>query len=165
MKNIKIKDRKQLERLAIIIEKFSLKNFTIALAESCTGGFISHMLTNISGASKVFERGIVSYSNQAKIELLSIDPFLIENYGAVSQQVAEKMAYNIRNQSKVHIGIGITGIAGPTGGTPDKPVGLVFIGFSTEKKAEVKKLIFNNDRIGFKRDVLNEIIDYLENLV
>ena len=145
------------EKIRNIIKKFT-KNESriwIAIAESCTGGFISHMITNISGASKVFERGIISYGNQAKIDLLKVDPKDIENYGAVSHEVARQMANNVRIMSKpCDIGIGITGIAGPTGGTPEKPVGLVYIGYSTIKETVVKKYNFKADRINFKLKLL-----------
>ncbi len=122
------------------------------------------MLTNISGASNVFERGIVCYSNQAKIELLNVDPIIIEKFGAVSENVVRQLAYNIRLLSDVDIGIGISGIAGPTGGTPGKPVGLVYIGISTEKKTTVHEFNFKTDRITFKKKVLEKIMQYLEEL-
>ena len=154
-----------INRIQKIIEKFTEKNLLIATAESCTGGYISHMLTNISGSSKVFERGVVSYSNQSKIEILHIDPIVIEEEGAVSEIVAEQMANNIRKLAKVDIGIGVTGIAGPTGGSPEKPVGLVFIGFSTEEQTIVKKFVFKTDRIAFKTEVLNIAIKFLENFI
>ena len=152
------------EKIRNIINKFTKKDIWIAIAESCTGGYISHMITNISGASKVFERSIVCYGNQAKIDIIEVNPKDIENYGAVSEEVASQMAYNVRIMSKpCDIGIGITGIAGPTGGTPEKPVGLVYIGYSTIKETVVKKYNFKADRITFKKLVLEEIIGFLEN--
>ena len=151
-----------LERIERLILYFSKKNLKISIAESCTGGYISHMLTNISGASNVFERGIVCYSNQAKIELLNVDPIIIEKFGAVSENVVRQLAYNIRVLSNVDIGIGVSGIAGPTGGTSEKPIGLVFIGFSTEEATIVEKYNFNTDRISFKKLVLEEVLLYLE---
>jgi len=151
-----------LVRINKIIENFISKNLRMALAESCTGGFISHMFTNISGASKVFERGIICYSNQAKTELLNIEPKTIDEHGAVSKNVVFQLALNIRKLSNVDVGIGVSGIAGPTGGTQDKPVGLVFIGFSTNKETIVQEYIFKADRITFKSLVLEKIIEYLE---
>lgn len=151
-----------LERIKNIIEKFISRNLRMSIAESCTGGFISHMFTNISGASKVFERGIICYSNQAKSELLNIEPKNIDKYGAVSKNIVFQLASNIRKLSKVDIGIGVSGIAGPTGGTQEKPVGLVFIGFSTSQETIVQKYIFKADRITFKSLVLEKIIEYLE---
>ncbi|MFX1257202.1 MAG: CinA family protein [Promethearchaeota archaeon] len=153
-----------LERLEKIIKEFTKQNIWVAIAESCTGGYISHMITNISGASKVFERGVVSYGNQAKIDILKVNPKTILKHGAVSELVAKQMAYNVRTISKLcDIGIGITGIAGPTGGTLEKPLGLVYIGFSTKKETYVKKYNFKTDRITFKKKVLEEIVQFLEN--
>lgn len=151
-----------LGRIEKILETYTRKNLKMAIAESCTGGFISHMFTNISGASKVFERGIVCYSNQAKISLIGVDPKDIEKYGVVSEVIVHQLATNVRIHSQVDIGIGISGIAGPTGGTPEKPIGLVFIGFSTEKETIVKKFEFTADRITFKKLVLEEVIKQLE---
>jgi nicotinamide-nucleotide amidase len=153
-----------LERISKIIRDFSDKKIKIAIAESCTGGFVSHMFTNISGASNVFERGVVCYSNQAKIDLVKVDPQIIENHGAVSEPVVSQLANNIRKLSDVNIGIGISGIAGPTGGTPEKPVGLVYIGFSTKKESFVQQYNFKTDRITFKKKVLEKIIQSLEEL-
>ncbi len=153
-----------LKRIENIIKNFTEKSIHIAIAESCTGGYISNMITNVSGASNIFERGIVCYSNRAKIDLVNVNPKTIEEYGAVSKEVVKQLAYNIRILSKVDIGIGISGVAGPTGGTPEKPVGLVFIGFSSEKETIVKKYRFKANRITFKQNVLEEIIQFLENL-
>jgi PncC family amidohydrolase len=154
----------ELEQLERIIQNFTSEKKTLAIAESCTGGYISHMITNISGSSKVFERGIICYSNQSKIQLLNVDSEIIENYGAVSESVANQLAFNIRVLSNTDIGIGITGIAGPKGGTEEKPVGLVYIGVSTSEKTEVHKFEFKADRIVFKKLVLGKIIEFLKEL-
>lgn len=152
-----------LDRIKFLVHRFTREKILIAIAESCTGGYISHMITNISGASKVFERGIVSYGNQAKVDILKVDQAVLEKYGAVSEEVARQMAYGVRVMSKpCDIGIGITGIAGPTGGTPEKPVGIVYIGFSTAKETFVKKFLFKTDRITFKKKALEEVIQFLE---
>ncbi|MHA1783199.1 MAG: CinA family protein [Promethearchaeota archaeon] len=135
---------------------------TIAIAESCTGGFISHMITNIPGASKTFDRGFVCYSNEAKIDVINVEPEVIKKFGAVSEEVARQLAYNVRILSNVDIGIGITGIAGPTGGTPEKPVGLVYIGISTEEDTIVEKNIFQTDRINFKAKVLERVLQLIK---
>lgn len=148
-----------------IIAKFTKNKITLAVAESCTGGYISNMLTNVSGASNVFELGIVCYSNSSKISLLNINPNYLVQYGTVSEIVAKHMANNIRILSNVTVGIGITGIAGPTGGTPEKPVGLVYVGISTQKETLVKKYYFQVDRIKFKEKVLEEILAFLQNFV
>ncbi len=147
-----------------IVVKFTKSNITLAVAESCTGGYISNMITNIPGASKVFERGIVCYSNLSKSTLLNVDPDDIVKHGAVSEIVAKQLANNIRALSNVTIGIGISGIAGPTGGTPEKPVGLVYIGFSTQKETIVEKHQFNVGRITFKRKVLEKVLSLLQNV-
>ena len=110
------------------------KKLTIATAESCTGGLLAHRLTNIPGSSDYFMRGFIVYSNKAKEELLKVPKAMLVKYGAVSRQVAEKMAENVRKLSKTDIGVGITGIAGPGGATPSKPVGLVYIAVSTRKR-------------------------------
>ena len=154
-----------LERIDKIIKTYTTKSLKIAVAESCTGGYVSHMFTNISGASKVFERGIVCYSNQAKIDLLNVERKTLEIHGAVSENVVKQLAYNIRTLSNVDIGIGISGIAGPTGGTPEKPVGTVYIGFSTEEETQANRFDFNADRIMFKKLVLEKIIEHLEQIV
>ena len=152
-----------LDSVKEIVVKFAKNNIKLAIAESCTGGYISNAITNISGASKVFECGIICYSNNSKIDLLKIDPSRIDQFGAVSEIVAKQLAHNIRVLSNVDIGIGITGIAGPTGGTAEKPVGLVFIGFSTEKDTIVEKHQFKAERITFKEKVLEKVLSLLQN--
>jgi len=119
---------------------------TIAVAESCTGGLIAARFTNISGSSKYFERGVVTYSNEAKTELLNVPMEIIEKYGAVSEEVAILMAEGVRKAAKTDFGLSVTGIAGPTGGTPQKPVGLVFIGFARENDSFGQKFLFGEDR-------------------
>ncbi|MBY9007194.1 MAG: CinA family protein [Candidatus Lokiarchaeota archaeon] len=151
-----------LKRIQLIIDQFHQKKKKIAIAESCTGGYICHMITNISGASKIFERGIICYSNQAKIELLGIEEETLKQFGAVSDIVAHRLATNIRQLSKVDIGIGITCIAGPTGGTSLKPVGLVFIGFSSTEKTLVKNFQIKASRIKIKEKILDEVLTLLE---
>ncbi|MFX1395821.1 MAG: CinA family protein [Promethearchaeota archaeon] len=153
------------KRLKKIIEVFADKGIRIALAESCTGGYICHEITNISGASKIFERGVVSYSNEAKMELLGVDEELIIEYGAISEPVAKQMAENIRRLSGVQIGISVTGIAGPGGGTKEKPAGLVYIGFASDSKVLVEKRIFKANRIEYKKLVLQHIIETLEKMI
>lgn len=126
------------------------KNLHIAVAESCTGGYIAHRLTNISGSTAYFERGVVTYSNAAKTELLQVPANLIESHGAVSEEVAQAMAEGVRAISRTDIGVSVTGIAGPTGGTPEKPVGLVYVGLSDAAGTIVKKHFFPDERLRFK---------------
>jgi nicotinamide-nucleotide amidase len=126
------------------------KSLSISVAESCTGGYISHRITNISGSSTYFNRGVVTYSNEAKIELLHVGDELIRKFGAVSEEVARAMAEGIRNVSGTDVGVSVTGIAGPTGGTPDKPIGLVFIGLADRVGTIVKRFMLPDERIRFK---------------
>ncbi|MBN1860122.1 MAG: CinA family protein [Candidatus Thermoplasmatota archaeon] len=120
---------------------------TIATAESCTGGLLAHTLTNISGSSDYFDRGVVTYSNKAKTELLGIPEELLKKHGAVSKEVAAAMADAIRQNALVDYGLATTGIAGPTGGTKEKPVGLVYIALSMKNDRIVKQLLFTDDRL------------------
>ncbi len=126
------------------------KRLTISVAESCTGGMIANRLTNISGSSSYFERGVVTYSNKSKTEVLRVPEELISRLGAVSEEVAAAMAEGVRKISNTDIGISTTGIAGPTGGTPDKPVGLVYIGLSDAGGTIVKKMVLPDQRLRFK---------------
>ena len=126
------------------------KNLSISVAESCTGGYVSHRITNVSGSSTYFNRALVTYSNESKIELLHLDAELIQRFGAVSEEVARAMAEGIKKISVTDIGLSITGIAGPTGATPDKPLGLVFIGLADHAGTIVKKYMLPDERRRFK---------------
>ncbi|MEM4658721.1 MAG: nicotinamide-nucleotide amidohydrolase family protein [Candidatus Methanosuratincola sp.] len=106
------------------------KGVTLSVAESCTGGLLANRLTNVPGSSGFFERGVVTYSNESKTELLGVPPGLFKTVGAVSAEVVEHMARGVRELARTDVGVGISGIAGPGGGTPEKPVGTVYIGFS-----------------------------------
>ncbi len=119
---------------------------TIATAESCTGGLLAHRLTNVSGSSKYLLGGVVSYSNDIKIAEVGVNKETIIAHGAVSEQTAGEMARGIQEKFQSDIGIGITGIAGPTGGTDEKPVGLVFIGLAINDKLIVKRFLFLKNR-------------------
>lgn len=141
-----------------IVKQLLLQKKTIASAESCTGGLVSHTFTNISGSSTFFERGIVSYSNNAKIQLLKVSQEDLEAYGAVSKQVAKAMAEGVRNNASVDIGLSTTGIAGPTGGTNEKPVGLVYIALSSEKETIVKEFHFKGTRAENKQSTLYQVL-------
>ncbi len=119
------------------------RSLTLSVAESCTGGLISDRITNVPGSSEYFECGVVTYSNRSKIYELGVPADALKQYGAVSRQVAEAMAFGIRTKSTVDIGISTTGIAGPTGGSADKPVGLIWIGYSDKDETFALKLQFN----------------------
>lgn len=122
------------------VEALKEKKLTVATAESCTGGGVSRALTEISGASAVFGCGICAYANEIKVKLLGVSPETLEKYGAVSEQTAREMAHGARAASGADIGIGVTGIAGPEGGTAEKPVGLVYIAVDSDAYSEVKEL-------------------------
>ena len=127
-------------------QRLRARRFTIALAESCTGGLIAHRLTQVPGSSAYVDRGLVCYSNRAKIELLGVSESSLRRYGAVSAQVAKAMAQGMRTRSKVDVGLSVTGIAGPGGGTAHKPVGLVYVGLATATESYAKKFQFHGER-------------------
>jgi PncC family amidohydrolase len=126
------------------------KELKIAVAESCTGGLLCKLLTDIPGSSAYFALGIVAYSNQAKEGILAIPRQIISRYGAVSAQSAKLMAWNIRRLAKVDLGLAITGIAGPGGGSVQKPLGTVFIAIATKDKILSEKLFFKGSRTGIR---------------
>lgn len=122
-----------LEQAGDIIRTYKQANKRIVTAESCTGGLIAGLLTSIPGSSAVVERGFVTYSNDAKVEVLGVLPDLIQNYGAVSAEVAEAMAQGALEFSLADVAVSVTGVAGPDGGTPAKPVGLVYLGLASRE--------------------------------
>jgi len=144
-----------------VSDRLRKNNITVATAESCTGGLLAHTLTNISGSSEYFERGVVTYSNKSKMELLGVPQKTLEEYGAVSMQTARAMAIGIKDRAKVDIGISTTGIAGPTGGTKEKPVGLVYIGIAALKNTEVKRFLFSKDRLQNKEKTCYKALEFL----
>ena len=127
-----------------IINKLIKKKLTISVTESCTGGMLSSALTSVNGSSKIFNLGFVVYSNKSKIDVLKISKNIVKKYGAVSKQVCFSMVKNLNKISKTNISVSITGIAGPSGGTKKKPVGLVYIGIKKGNRTEVKKYFFKN---------------------
>ena len=127
-----------------IISQLKRKKLKLAVAESCTGGMLSNAITSVSGASKVFTMGLVTYSNQAKMSILKVPKKIIQKYGAVSIQCCLSMVNNLSKISKSKICVSITGVAGPHGGTKQKPVGLVYIGIKNGKKVIVSKNQFRN---------------------
>ncbi len=122
------------------------KKLRISFAESCTGGLLASTITSISGASKVFNLGLITYSNQAKIKFLKIDKNIITKYGAVSHECCYAMVKNLSKISKANINVSITGIAGPKGGTKQKPIGLVYIGVKRGKKIQINKCLFKSKK-------------------
>ena len=127
-----------------IVDKLIKKKLTISIAESCTGGLLSSAITSVSGSSKVFNLGLVTYANQSKIKILKVPKKLIRKYGAVSEKVCLAMVNNLNKISKTSISVSVTGIAGPKGGSKKKPVGLVYVGIKKGNRAEVKKYSFKN---------------------
>ena len=125
-----------------VVKLLSKKRLKISFAESCTGGLLSSSITSISGSSKVFTLGLVTYSNQAKINILKVPKKIIMKHGAVSYETCLSMVKNIYKISRTNISLSITGVAGPNGGTKQKPVGLVFIGVKKGNKTLVKKFLF-----------------------
>lgn len=133
----------------LLVGKLLSKNMKVATAESCTGGLISKLITDCSGASGVFDCGVCSYANEIKERILGVSGEALQSFGAVSPQVAAQMAEGVRRLAGADLGISTTGIAGPTGGTPEKPVGLVYIGIASENKTKVIMADFcakNNNR-------------------
>ena len=129
-----------------LIKLLTKKKLKISFAESCTGGLLASSITSISGASKVFNLGLVTYSNQAKIKFLKVNKNIIRKYGAVSHQCCLEMVKNLSKISKANINVSVTGIAGPKGGTKQKPVGLVYIGVKKGNKIQINKCLFRGKK-------------------
>ena len=126
--------------------RLAVGGFTLAVAESCTGGLVAHRLTEVPGSSAYFTEGVVTYSNESKTRLLGVPAKVIEEYGAVSAEVAEEMAEGVKVRASTDFGLAVTGIAGPGGGTPDKPVGLVYIALSDDAHTEHRRIMLPGDR-------------------
>ena len=139
-----------------IVKKLIKNKLKISIAESCTGGLLSSAITSVSGSSKVFNLGLVTYSNQSKINLLKVPKNIIKKYGTVSEQVCLAMVKNISKIDKADMSVSITGIAGPSGGTKKKPVGLVYIGVMKTNKIKINKYLFKNrGRAFIQRSAVN----------
>ena len=142
-----------------------IKGQTLSIAESCTGGLLANQLTNISGSSAFFWLGIIAYDNKAKVKILKIPPSIIKKHGAVSLPVAKLMAQNVRKILNTDFGIGITGIAGPKGGTKDKPVGLVFIAVASKKEEILEKCHFKGSRLSIKAQAAQKALKMLLKII
>ena len=129
-----------------LVKLLTKKKLKLSIAESCTGGLLASSITSISGASKIFNLGLVTYSNQAKIRILRVNKNIIKKYGAVSHECCLAMVNNLSKISKANINVSITGIAGPKGGTKQKPVGLVYIGIKKGKKIQIIKCLFKSKK-------------------
>ena len=149
-----------------IIAFIKRKRMKLAVAESCTGGMLSSAITSVSGSSKVFTMGLVTYSNQAKTSILKVPKKIIKKYGAVSVQCCLAMVNNLSKISKSKVCVSITGIAGPKGGSKQKPVGLVYIGIRIEKKVVVNKCNFKNKgRAYIQRQTVKKSLNLLSKLI
>ena len=129
-----------------LVKILTKKKLKISFAESCTGGLLASSITSISGASKIFNLGLITYSNQAKIKFLKVNKNIIKKYGAVSHECCLAMVNNLSKISKANINVSITGIAGPKGGTKQKPVGLVYIGIKKGNKTQINKCFFRSNK-------------------
>ena len=151
------------EKIAKILPERDQK---VAFAESCTGGLLSSSITSISGASKVFNIGLITYSNQAKINILNVNKSIIEKYGAVSAECCEAMVKNLAKISKAQINVSVTGIAGPNGGTKNKPIGLVYIGVKRSNKLVITKNIFKQKtRSSIQKASVKRALDIVSSLI
>ena len=142
------------------------KKLTVSFAESCTGGLLASTITSISGSSKVFNMGLITYSNNAKVKLLKVPKKTITKYGAVSHETCLSMVENLSKISKSNISISITGVAGPNGGTNQKPVGLVYVGLKKGRKTIIKKNLFKNKgRIFIQKATVKKVLKMVMNIV
>ena len=149
-----------------ILKLLTKKKLTLSFAESCTGGLLASSITSISGSSKVFNMGLVTYSNNAKIKLLQVPKKTITKYGAVSHETCLSMVKNLSKISKANISISITGVAGPNGGTKAKPVGLVYIGLKKGSKIIVKKNLFKSKkRISIQKATAKQALKMILNIL
>jgi nicotinamide-nucleotide amidase len=141
-----------------LLERYGLR---LAIAESCTGGLVGHRLTNVPGASTYFLGGVIAYSNELKVDLLGVRPEILERYGAVSEQAVLEMARGARNRLNADLGFSVSGIAGPDGGTPEKPVGLVWFGLSATYTEKTQTFIFSGNRVEIKYQAAGAGLDLL----
>jgi PncC family amidohydrolase len=153
--------------LEVIVGELLLeKGLWLATAESCTGGLVGHLITNVSGSSNYYRGGVVSYANEAKMHLLGVRPGTLEAFGAVSEQTVLEMARGVRKALQADIGISVSGIAGPTGGTTEKPVGTVWIGLSASNGELVNHHLWTGDRVSIKEQsaqaALRLVVEYLQ---
>jgi nicotinamide-nucleotide amidase len=150
----------------ILVKKLIKKKLKISFAESCTGGMLSSKITSISGSSKVFNLGLITYSNKAKVQILRVSKNVIVNYGAVSKECCFSMVKNLSKISKANISVSVTGIAGPNGGTKLKPIGLVYVGIKKNNKTIIYKYLFKNkNRISIQKAVTSRVIKTLLTLI
>ncbi|MBD3343576.1 MAG: nicotinamide-nucleotide amidohydrolase family protein [Chitinivibrionales bacterium] len=148
-----------------LVRKLQEKSWHLAVAESCTGGMIGAAVTAQPGSSAYFTGGIISYSNEIKESLLDVPHHILERHGAVSRETAEAMARGVKKRIPAHCSIAVTGIAGPSGGTPGKPVGLVYIAVSVNERTEVFKYHFEGDRASVRQRTVEVAFEKLEKMI
>ena len=149
-----------------VVKRLIQKKLKISLAESCTGGMLSSIITSISGSSKVFHLGLITYSNKAKIDILKVSKKIISKYGAVSNECCLSMVKNLSKISKANISVSTTGIAGPNGGTKLKPVGLVYIGIKKGNKIIIKENRFKStNRISNQKATVNTSLEIINKII
>ena len=149
-----------------VVRILTKKKLSVSFAESCTGGLLASTTTSISGSSKVFNMGLINYSNNAKVKLLKVPKKTITKYGAVSHETCLSMVENLSKISKSNISISITGVAGPNGGTKQKPVGLVYVGLKKGRKTIIKKNLFENKgRIFIQKATVKKVLKMIMNIV
>ena len=154
------------KKILQIIKLLKRKKLKISIAESCTGGMLSSLITSISGVSKVFTMGLVTYSNQSKINILKVPKKIIQKYGAVSIQCCLSMVNNLSKIGESNISISVTGIAGPGGGSKNKPVGLVYIGIKKGNKVKAHKYIINNKgRSYIQKAIVRKSLKLIQELI
>ena len=146
---------------ADLLDRYRRAGKKIATAESCTGGMVAAALTDIAGSSDVVDRGFVTYSNEAKMEMLDVDPATLEKHGAVSEETAIEMAEGALDNSNADITISVTGIAGPTGGTEEKPVGLVYMAVATPEQTKAFRHHFAGDRAKIREKTVNAALQHI----
>jgi nicotinamide-nucleotide amidase len=149
-----------------LVRKLIQKKLKISFAESCTGGMLSSMITSVSGSSRVFNLGLVTYSNKMKIDILNVPKKILDKHGAVSKECCLSMVKNLSKISRTNISISITGIAGPKGGTKFKPVGLVYIGVKKGNKIVIKENLFKNkNRISIQKASVNTALKIINTII
>lgn len=149
-----------------IIFKLKKKKINLSLAESCTGGMLAQLITSVSGASKVFKFSVVTYSNESKIKYLMVPYKLIKKYGAVSEECCGSMLKGLEKISKTRLNVAITGVAGPSGGTKQKPVGLVFIGIKKNDKIKINRYLFKKqNRENVRKNSVKKALDIISDFI
>ena len=150
----------------LVVSRLKSKKINLSVAESCTGGMLAQNITSVSGASKVFAFGIITYSNQSKIKYLNVPREIIKKYGAVSEECCYSMLVNLEKISKSNLYVVITGVAGPNGGTKMKPVGLVYIGIKKGKKIKINNCLFKNqNRDSIRKSSVKKTLEIIKKFI